>query len=306
MSYINCYSNNYYEPNKSLQGLFEDLVVRPFEHDLPELAVDVKNKRPYYWQDIAHILQHGQSNFDQTSFDESSNRYYSPKHKGAIYCIHYMPMHLFSSYHIFTNYLTPISKKDKVVFIDFGCGPLTSGIAFRAFAEQSDITYLGIDSSRTMLEKAAVINKYGPNKYRDPFFHKFELIHDYNYDYLITVLDKYIENGDKTQIIFNFCYFFASETLDIDNLSNVLTQIMEVSGQHKMCLVYQNPDHQPLYGPYRSRLYGKWEKLKNNLLKCQRLLGPKFRKVKTSFFPEIRQVLNTLMPSEGVCDYTPV
>ena len=41
-------------------------------------------------------------------------------------------------------------------------------------------------------------------------------------------------------------------------------------------------------------------------LKCQRLLGPKFRKVKTSFFPEIRQVLNTLMPSEGVCDYTPV
>ena len=41
-------------------------------------------------------------------------------------------------------------------------------------------------------------------------------------------------------------------------------------------------------------------------MKCQRLLGPKFRKVKTSFFPEIRQVLNTLMPSEGVCDYTPV
>ena len=27
-----------------------------------------------------------------------------------------------------------------------------------------------------------------------------------------------------------------------------------------------NPDHQTLYGPYRSRLYGKWEKLKNNLL----------------------------------------
>ena len=42
------------------------------------------------------------------------------------------------------------------------------------------------------------------------------------------------------------------------------------------------------------------------IVKCQRLLGPKFRKVKTSFFPEIRQVLNTLMPSEGVCDYTPV
>ena len=48
------------------------------------------------------------------------------------------------------------------------------------------------------------------------------------------------------------------------------------------------------------------QRLYDVILKCQRLLGPKFRKVKTSFFPEIRQVLNTLMPSEGVCDYTPV
>ena len=264
MSYINCYNDNYYVPNKSLQGLFEDLIVRPFEHDLPELAVDVRNKKPYYWENIARILQHGQSNFDQTSFDELSNRHYFPKHKVSIYCVHYMLMHLFSSYHIFTNHLPPIS--DKVVFIDFGCGPLTSGIAFRAFTRQRDITYLGIDSSRTMLDKAVVINKYGPNKYSDSFFGKFELIRDYNYDYLTRLLDKYIENGDKTQIIFNFCYFFASETLDINNLSNVLTQIMEVYDQHKMCLVYQNPDHQRLYGSPRSRLYGKWEKLKTNLL----------------------------------------
>ena len=264
MSYINCYNNNYYGPNKSLQDLFEDLVIRPFDRDLPELAMDVKNKRAYYWQDIARILHQGQSNFDQTSFDESSNKYYFPEHKVSVYCVHYMPMHLFSSYHIFTNHLPPVS--DKVVFIDFGCGPLTSGIAFRAFAGQSAITYLGIDSSRTMLDKAAVINKYGPNKYREPFFHKFELIHDYNYDYLIRILDKYIEDYNKTQIIFNFCYSLASETLDISNLSNIVTQIMKAYGQHKMYLVYQNPDHRSLSGPSRSRLYGKWEKLKNNLL----------------------------------------
>ncbi len=41
-------------------------------------------------------------------------------------------------------------------------------------------------------------------------------------------------------------------------------------------------------------------------VKCQRLLGPEFRKVKTSFVSEIRQVSDTLTLSEGVFDDTPV
>ena len=103
------------------------------------------------------------------------------------------------------------------------------------------------------------------NKYKDPFFDKFELIHDYSYDYLTKLLDKYIENGDGTQIIFNFCYFFSSPTLDINNLSDVLIQIMKERNQHKICLIYQNPDHRSLSGARRLKLYGRWEKLKTNL-----------------------------------------
>ena len=263
MSYIYCSHDNHYKPGESLKNLFEELIIQPFEHDLPALSEDVKNNRIYYWEDIARILKQGQSDFDNVSFDKPSNEYYFPKDKVSIYCVHHMPRHLFGSYHIFTNCLTPISEKNKVVFIDFGCGPLTSGIAFRAFAGQRDITYLGIDSSQTMLHKAATINKYGTNRYRDPFFDKFELIRDY--DYLTRLLDKYIENGDRTQIIFNFCYFFSSPTLDINNLSDVLIQIMKEYNQHKMCLIYQNPDHQSLSGARRLKLYGKWEKLKTNL-----------------------------------------
>ena len=263
MSYIHCCNDTHYTPSASLKNLFEALVVQPFERNLPALAEDVRNNRIYYWEDIARILRQGQSNFDETSYDKPSNEYYFPKDKVSIYCVHHMPRHLFSSYHIFTNYLTPISKKDKVVFIDFGCGPLTSGIAFRAFAEQGDITYLGIDSSQAMLDKAAAINRYGPDTYKAPFFHKFELIRDYTP--LTGLLDRYIEAGDKAEIMFNFCYFFSSPTLDIDNLSDVLIQIMERYNQHKMCFVYQNPDHRSLTGDRRFKLYGKWEKLKTNL-----------------------------------------
>ena len=263
MSYIHRPYNNYYEPGESLKNLFEELVVQPFEHDLPALAEDVRNTKIYYWEDIARILSQGQSDFDDVSFDKASSEYYFPKDKVSIYCVHHMPRHLLGSYHIFTNCLAPINEKNKVVFIDFGCGPLTSGIAFRAFAGESDITYFGIDSSQTMLDKAASINKYGPNRYKEPFYDEFELVREC--DDLTKLLDKYIENGDATQIIFNFCYFFSSPTLDIKNLSEAIIQIMKKYNQHKMCFVYQNPDHRPLSKSGRFKMYGNWEKLKTNL-----------------------------------------
>ena len=263
MAYIYRSYDNYYEFGENLKNLFEELIVQPFAHDLPVLSEDVKNNRIYYWEDIARILEQGQSDFDEVSFDKPSNEYYFPKDKVAIYCVHHMPRHLFGSYHIFTNCLTPIKKKNRVVFIDFGCGPLTSGIAFRAFAGESDITYLGIDSSRTMLNKAASINRYGPNRYKYPFYDKFALIREC--DDLPRLLGKYIENGDGTQIIFNFCYFFSSPTLDIDNLTHVLIQIMKKYNQHKVCLIYQNPDHRSLSKSGRLKMYGNWEKLKASL-----------------------------------------
>ena len=263
MSYIHRPNDNYYEPAESLKHLFEELVIQPFEHDLPALAADVRNTKIYYWEDIARILSQGQSNFDDVSFDKASSEYYFPKDKVSIYCVHHMPRHLFGSYHIFTNCLTPMNGNNKVVFIDFGCGPLTSGLAFRAFAGERDITYFGIDSSRTMLDKAASINKYGANRYKDPFYDKFALMREC--DDLPRLLSKYIENGDGRQIIFNFCYFFSSPTLDINNLSETLIQIVKKYDQHKMCFVYQNPDHRSLSKSGRLKMYGNWERLKTNL-----------------------------------------
>ena len=261
MSYIHCPYGNYYELSESLKYLFDDLVIQPFVQELPALAEDVRNIRPDYWNDIARILKQGQSNFDSPSFDELSNKWYFPKDKVLLYCAHYMPMHLFSSHHIFRYHIPPIS--DKVVFIDFGCGPLTSGIAFRAFAKQNDIIYLGIDSSQTMLDKAREINQYACQQISNPYFKTFETARDYNE--LTTLLEKHIGKDDKTQIIFNFCYFFASPTLDINGLSDVLISIIEQYSQNKIYLVYQNPDHQSLYAGLRERLYVKWKTLKTDL-----------------------------------------
>ena len=254
MCYIQQHSRNKYTFSENLQGLFEDLVKRPFENHLPTPAWEdqVRNR------DANH---HGKKILDQgrTNFDAPYNGL-SPEDKVLIYCNHYMPMHLVSSYHIFrvhtrffTTHLTSVNNK--VVFIDFGCGPLTSGIAFWDFARQSNIIYLGIDSSQAMRDRAQEINQYGPNQYRGPFFSRFETISAHSQ--LTRLLDNTITRDNKTLIIFNFCYFLASWTLDIRDLSDVMVQIVERYSNHNMSIVYQNP--------VSLSLRENWKTLKANL-----------------------------------------
>ena len=255
MPYIHRYNDNYYKPSESLSELFKELVVKPFEDPNPLTQAwvnQVRNRDSEYRRQT--ILGQGQTNFDKP-FEGLT-----PEDKVLIYCLHYMPMHLFSSYHIFTKHLTSVS--DKVIFIDFGCGPLTSGIAFWASTRQSDITYVGIDSSQGMRDKAREINQHGPYE-SEPFFRKGRVTSDWNR--LSQSLDDYIMRGDQTQIIFNFCYLLASNTLDIENLSNILIQIVEKYNQHKMFVIYQNPPIPQGYSLQTSRLHKNWYFLKTQL-----------------------------------------
>ena len=252
MPYIH-YTGNRYRFSENLKALFENLVKQPFQNHPSTSAWDteVRNRDGSYHRNV--ILEQG-----RTNFNEPYNGL-SPRDKVLIYCAHYMPMHLVSSYHIFrvhtrffSTYLR--SSSNRIVLIDFGCGPLTSGIAFWAFARQCKIIYLGIDSSQAMLEKAKEINQYGPNQYGVPFFSTFEAIS--NYSELTKILARYISTDEKTSIIFNFCYFLASRTLDVRHLSDVINQIVEKYSKHQMCVVYQNPD--------LSSLHENWETLRND------------------------------------------
>ena len=235
--YIYCPYDNYYKPGESLQRLFENLVVRPFEeHPLTQPWMKhVTGTDHRYHREV--ILQRGGANFDE-EFERLP-----PEDRVLLYCYYYMPMHLFSSYHVFTRHLTLGS--DKVVFIDFGCGPLTSGIAFwAAFESLRDVTCIGIDKSGAMRRKAAEINRYGHGG--RPFFTPGQGGLTSNCNQLHEVLDQHITNGDQTQIIFNFCYSLARDTLDTENLSiedlsDLLNQIVEKYRKHKMFVIYQNP-----------------------------------------------------------------
>ena len=202
------------------------------------------------------ILEQGQTNFDESSEG------FSPEDKVSLYCVNYMPMHLYSSYHIFTRKLfLPVSSK--VIFIDFGCGPLTSGIAFWAAAGKSNITYVGIDSSQTMLNTAQKINQYGPygsGRSNEPFYKDDQLYLIPNYNRLPQLLAEIDINGDNSGdvlIIFNFCYFLQSKTfrdsLNIEKLGELLDSANYLGA--KICVVYQDP----VGGGFQ----GRWHNLKS-------------------------------------------
>lgn len=241
--------SNRYPYSEDLQKFFEDVIKQPFENHLPTPAweAEVRDKDHAYHREV--ILDQG-----RTNFDEPFNGL-SPEDKVLIYCVYYMPMHLVGSYHIlrvcnqvFTTHLTSISNQ--VVFIDFGSGPLTSGIAFRPSASRLNITYLGVESSQAMRNKAKEIYQYRKSR-----FNRFELISDYGQ--VPQLLDRIITEGDKTPIIFNFCYFLASWTINIRGLSDVIVQTVEKYSKHNMCIVYQNPN--------LPQLHENWESLKARL-----------------------------------------
>lgn len=246
MSYIcnDAYEHTYYKPSEDLQHLFQVQVIQPFRdtrsdvvnlYDLPNIN-EIKRLSD-------NMLERGRTNFDEQSIDQQLGVFTS-EDKVLHYCLHYMPMHLFSTYHIFRHYLTSMSHN--IVFIDFGCGPLTSGIAFWAAKIEHNTTYIGIDSSTSMCNKAKAMNQHGPDRNRQlPFFEKFHLITNY------LALPRFMNSielstpGD-THIIFNFSYFLQSNTFsnsaNIRNLGEIINLLASQYEDSKICLVYQDPE----------------------------------------------------------------
>ena len=248
-NYIDTDGNfDYYKPSNSLRNLFENLVVIPLRKSLPIETNEYERDLDWNYKDglRKHVLRRGSTNFDAS--ESYRNKVYTPEHKVLLYCATYMSMHLYSSYHLYSRYLMKhrhVIESENVVFVDFGCGPLTSGIAFWAAAGQRNITYIGIDISENMLNKACEINQYGPEVpnpfYTKPFYENNHLIKDYKD---LPPLVNNIEKGNPTDtlIIFNFSYMLAQVTFQghINRLINVLQDVVQVNRHYKIGMVYQN------------------------------------------------------------------
>lgn len=202
-----------------------------------------------------NIICYGMANFDETlSLDNNQNfmngsslqqlfLQYTPTDRVQLYCYWNMRKHYASSHYIFKTHQEFFSKQitntsNRVVFIDFGCGPFTTALAFNnVFKEilQSKVHYVGIDISETMLEKAKEFSNTNCFKHNDTF--------DFNTDFESISYDYFVDSFSLSNtVILNFSYLLSN--LDIEQitvLTNQLENFIKKYPLNSYVLVFQNP-----------------------------------------------------------------
>lgn len=205
------------------------------------------------------ILNNGSANFNE-AFVRGGYRWIEPRDKVTLYCseLGYFATHYYSSLEIFQNNIN--LSGSPVLFIDFGCGPATSGLSFIDSFNNIDIEYIGIDTSVAMIERAKkFIDVYQVKKYE---FHQ-------NFN----ELNGKLFQSEHKVIVLNFSFLLANETFtgDLESLLNVIQKEVKGIIDTRIIFVYQNPlninhaNWQTL--KEKMRAYGFTSKVLNNQLK---------------------------------------
>lgn len=224
-----------YRLSDNVFRLFDDLICIPYNG----------KRRSDKWQaanveeDQLAIIGRGQADFRQPA------RGLPPDDLVLLYCQSNMRMHFFSSYHIFDKHRDQLQnhlldRGQAVVFVDIGCGPMTSGLAFKAFLSslgvRRHLAYIGIDRAPAMLRKAAEFNKFNGG-----CFNAFDTAEDYLC--IPDLIRRRVRDGEEPAIIFNMSYFFASPTLEIVDFTAMMRYLCAAYRRYKIGIFIQEPEN---------------------------------------------------------------
>ncbi len=230
-------SDKVFIPDSQFKELFEELVIDKIRNherttDYPNTILGEQND---YIRNI--VIEYGRANFDQSITN------FKPEDRVDLYCFFNMRKHYFSSYAIFETYsdfFTNELKKseNRIFFIDFGSGPLTSGLAFNQYfatkIKDFSFNYIGLDISNAMLEKAKQFSKselFSKNT-------KFEFV-----KYFSEISEEIRLEISKTSncIILNFSYLFAnlSQKQSVKLAENI-KQFKQLYPLNNFIIIYQN------------------------------------------------------------------
>src|SRR5262249_2704041 len=208
----------------------------------------------------ATILDRGRASFLQ------EKNGLTPRDQIIVYCYYYMHMHAVSGLHVFLRGLKDHKLKflKNPVFVDFGCGPLTSAVSLAWYnmvvnpnGERDGLFlhYIGIDRSTPMLSHAQGATKIG------------ELFHEKStFDFVTRMeapkvvpqlIDKYRGKAKELTIILNCSYYFGSHSLNVKNLVSFITYLLNHVADDPVCFVFQNP--------WCGAVNEKWEQFKNDM-----------------------------------------
>lgn len=224
------------------------------------------------------ILDQGRVDFTKVYQEQDSNISLSTKDLVNLYRYYYFQLHYTSSLYIYKlghHKLNPHISNNDTIFIDFGCGPYTAGIAFKEYcidnAIKPNLEYYGYDISNAMKKSALKISAFS-NQIHFPTKNTFDL--DYHN------LSK-LKYKQSKFIILNICYFLAARSFNINNFLDILKTFIDKHTKNKIFIIYQNPSY----------LNENWKKLKQSLSnfstlrKSKRLLYFEFDDLAGSWLP---------------------
>lgn len=246
-----------------IKTFFENAVNSPFENgDTDAWNTEIRGNDGD-WSYHSSLVEKGRSSF------YGRVKGLTPKEQITIYCYYYMQMHTASSFHVYRNALRTLKMKflNNLIFVDFGCGPLTSAIAMAwynlisnkdksaALRDGLRLNYIGIDRFKPMVDYAK-----GMWASADGLFHSdatCDVIRRKDAPLLLPILiQKYRRPSFLSQptICLNCSYYFGSNSLNVSQLVALLRKTVEQFSKDRLCLVYQNATD--------TRVNEKWEEFK--------------------------------------------
>lgn len=242
-----------FEPDREFSNVFNQVVIEP-----------LKNHKDTVWPESIlgkdhdyirlNVLQYGRANFDQSTFEISCEE------KVNLYCYYNMRKHYFTTYAIFKSfhdYFLDTLKNTtfRNYFIDVGCGPMTSGLAFNQLFKLNanyQLNYVGVDTSNAMLGKARE-------------FSRTELFSNLSSFNFINSLSNISIDTLKEQfalpntVFLNFSYLFGN--LDIETsekLAKYINDLVNAYPLNRYIIIFQNSSLEK-----RNRSYYHFKKIIN-------------------------------------------
>ena len=242
-------------PTALMQGIFRRLILDPVQHD--------RRTRGFaaplgYASDAirAQILEYGRADFTQTCYAVAPPA--SPADRVLLYCYYNLRKHFFTTRFVLSQIIESVPSlvpgaTGLPVFLDLGCGPMTSALAFadlyrvqhgRALA----LHYVGIDIAEAMLAKA---REFEGNGLFDPAS-RFDYFGSWE-----SALNPLVEQCVQitNPVIINASYLFASTSLNVSELVLFTNELRRRCPAAKMYFLFQNPNRSD-----RNVKYYEWKR----------------------------------------------
>lgn len=204
------------------------------------------------------ILEYGRADFREPCRQVIPEA--SPADRVLLYCYYNMRKHFFTTRYVLDKVIDSlqallINSATEPVFIDLGCGPMTSGLAFgdlyhERFGKALTIRYAGIDIAPAMLTKAKEFSA-------SPLFAADSIMqyHQSWTEALDPIVTQLVQVTNP--IIINASYLFASSSLNVEDLALFVSTLRQRCRAAKMFFVFQNPnraDRNWKYVEWKSKL----------------------------------------------------